>query len=73
MESKYIDLRLAIGELVIAGHEVRLETHDAPSGNRTWLFDDTAHENLYCFRDGTGWKVKREVIQDWIDSAKVSN
>jgi hypothetical protein len=70
---KYMDYRMAIGELVLSGINVGIERE----GNHTYLVDKGETDSLkfhqspkritYCFRDGSTYKVKWETIQDYCD------
>jgi hypothetical protein len=67
----FVDLRIAIGELVIAGHQPTV-TFETSNGGKTksCLFVDamTGERIAHCFRDGACFVVKTADVQDYIDN-----
>lgn len=69
MTSAFVDYRLAIGDLVLAGINVKFDkltqtlVESDKHGYRTQI--------AYCFRDGATYKVKAENVQDYIDDHKL--
>lgn len=58
MTPTFIDFRLAIGMLVVAGYPAIWRNHLIQMG-----------DEIVCpvFRDGTTWKVKEQAVQDFIE------
>ena len=64
-ESKFYDIRLAIGDLVMSGISVSVEPY-----NHTVAIWDRNINEIVCvaFRDGTTYKIKKEKIENWIEN-----
>lgn len=60
--SKFMNLDEALGRLVINEIEFKLNK----DGNN-WTIE-TNCGGIFCYRDGTSYKVKREYIEDLIDA-----
>lgn len=70
-DKPFVDLRLAIGELVIAGHQptVTFTTSNEGRTKNCLFVDATTGERIaFCFRDGSTFKVKTADVQDYIDN-----
>ena len=67
-DKRYCDIRLAIGELVMEGFEVttRMEGKQLVIAVET----DKAERTFTGLRDGSGWVVRTESVQDYIDYKK---
>ncbi len=61
----FIDYRLAIGMLVVAGFKIEWHNNQ--------IIDLRDNEPVcFCFRDGTTWKVKEQVIADYISGVETA-
>lgn len=71
---KYVDVRLAIGELVMSGVGVRCDVERiTPRIATCTLLDADTNECIApTFRDGTSWKVRTETVQDYIDDHQLA-
>jgi hypothetical protein len=70
-DKPFVDLRLAIGELVICGHQPTVEFFESNGGkSKSCRFMDamTGERIAFCFRDGSTFKVKTADVQDYIDN-----
>lgn len=62
---QFVDYRLAIGDLVLAGINVKF---DKLTQTLVEVNDEGRQAGIvYCFRDGATYKVEQETVQDYID------
>ena len=59
--SDFIDYKLAIGNLVVNGIQTSFDKKTQS------LVDKESNFIVYCFKDGTTYKVKRSLINDFIE------
>ena len=72
-QTRFIDVRFAIGELAMAGIHVIPRVLKSESGRVTGLDLSTEDDRDvgHCFRDGTSWKIRESDVLDLIELIEI--